>query len=108
MSTLISSRNKKLLRTLPKVGRPPLLIHSAIAKSIPPALLTAKANKILLYVKQKYPLTTLPNYIMNPVLQISGRDLVITRIHLPAEIKEIQASYQKKFGERRIMVLSHQ
>ena len=38
--------------------------------------------------------------------QISKRDLAITSIHLHTVTKETQPSYQKKFGEQRIMALS--
>ena len=43
---------------------------------------------------------------MDPVLLILKRDLVITNIHLPTEIKEMQPSYQKKSGEQRTRVFS--
>ena len=68
--------------------------------------MTANPYRNQLYIKQKYPLTILPNYIMDRVLLISKQDLAITNIHLPTVIKETQPSYQKKSGEQRIMVLS--
>ena len=66
----------------------------------------ANKNRNQLYIKQKYPLTMPPSYIMDPVLLISKRDLAITNIHLPTVTKETQLSYQKKSGEQKIMALS--
>ena len=67
----------------------------------------ANANRNQLYIRQKYPLTILPNYIVDPVLLISKQDLAITNIHLPIVVKETQLNYQKESGKQRIMVLSH-
>ena len=75
-------------------------------KSLRFAVKWANANRNQLYIKQKYSLTIPPNYIMDPVLLISKRDLAIANIHLPTVTKETQSSYQKKFGEQRIMTLS--
>ena len=118
MFAVISNHNKKLLSTCRRPIDPHCpstmqlqnqnRIHNAIAESKPPAFSTWNANRNQLYIKQKYPLTILPNYIMDPILMISKRDLVITSFHLLIEIKEMQPSYQKKSGERRILVLSHQ
>ena len=106
MSTVILGHNKKLLSTLPKADRPTIADPKCNCRIKTACPLNGECKQKSIVYKQKYPLTIPPNYIMDPILLISKRDFVITNIHLPNVIKETQPSYQKKFCEQKIMVLS--
>ena len=106
MSAVIFRHNKKLLSALPKADRPPTADPKCNCRIKTACPLDGKCKQKSIVYKAEYPPTIPPNYIMDPALLISKRDLAITNIHLPTVTKETQPSCQKKSGEQRIMVLS--
>ena len=108
MSRIILSHNKKLFFTLPKANSPTTAdpkCNCTIKTTCPR---NSKCQQKPIVYKAEISFNNATKLYYGSCSTDLKRELVITYIHLPTEIKEMQPSYQKKLGKQRIKVWSHQ